>query len=90
MADIDISDFVPTAKFAYLKKMLEPIIRTEVDALLFSGEGHERAKNVPKSEYGKQSEIANACIQNIMNFPVITVTKPTPVHESYKILLLNV
>ena len=70
--------------------MLELGIRTEVDGLPFSGEGYERAKTILKSKYGNQSEIVNAYIQNIMNLPVITGTKPAQVHEFYKTLLFNV
>ena len=70
--------------------MLEPGIRTEIDGLPFSIEGYERAKTILKSEYGRQSEIVNAYIQNIMNLPVITGSQPSKVHEFYKTLLFNV
>ena len=45
-AEIDKSDLTPTTKFAYLKEMLEPRVRTEVDGLPFSTEGYERAKTI--------------------------------------------
>ena len=89
-AEIDKSDLAPTTKFAYLKEMLEPSIRNEVDGLPFSSEGYERAKTILNSEYGKTSEIVNAYIQNIMNLPVITGSQPSKVHEFYKTLLFNV
>ena len=89
-AEIDKSDLAPTTKFAYLKEMLEPSIRNEVDGLPFSSEGYERAKTIINSEYGKTSEIVNAYIQNIMNLPVITGSQPSKVHEFYKTLLFNV
>ena len=89
-AEIDKSDLAPTTKFAYLKEMLEPNIRNEVDGLPFSSEGYERAKTILNSEYGRTSEIVNAYIQNIMNLPVITGSQPAKVHEFYKTLLFNV
>ena len=89
-AEIDKADLAPTTKFAYLKEMLDPGIRTEVDGLPFTTEGYERAKTILISEYGRQSEIVNAYIQNIMNLPVITGSQPSRVHEFYKTLLFNV
>ena len=49
-----------------------------------------RAKNILKSEYGKQSEIVNAYISNIMGLPVITSAYPKKIDEFYKKLLYNV
>ena len=89
-AEIDKADLAPTTKFAYLKEMLDPGIRTEVDGLPFTTEGYERAKTILISEYGRQSEIVNAYIQNIMNLPVITGSQPSRMHEFYKTLLFNV
>ena len=80
----------PTTKFAYLKEMLDPGIRSEVDGLPFTTKGYERAKTILISEYGRQSEIVNVYIQNIMNLPVITGSQPSRVHEFYKSLLFNV
>ncbi len=59
-AEIDKADLAPTTKFAYLKEMLDPGIRTEVDGLPFTIGGYERAKTILQSEYGRQSEIVNA------------------------------
>ena len=89
-AEIDKSDLTPTTKFAYLKEMLHPSIRTEIYGLPFTVEGYERAKTILKSEYGRPSEIVNAYIQNIMNLPIITGSQPTKVHELYKTLLFNI
>ncbi len=89
-AEIDKCDLAPTTKFAYLKEMIEPKIRTDIDGLPFSSEGYERAKTILKSEYDKNSEIVNAYIQNIMSLPTITGSQPSKVHEFYKTLLFNV
>ena len=40
-------------KFAYLKELIQPKVRVDIDGLPFSTEGYERAKNILKSEYGK-------------------------------------
>jgi hypothetical protein len=76
-AEIDKAGLTPTAKFAYLKEILEPAIRTEVDGLPFS---YECAKTILKSEYGRQSEIVNAYlyVQNIMNLLVIILGHSPP------------
>ena len=77
-------------KFAYLKELVDPKVRAEIDGLPFTTEGYERAKNILIGEYGKTSEIVNAYVQNITNLPVITGTQPAPIHEFYKQLVYNV
>ena len=89
-AEIDSFDLPSVSKFGYLKELLEPKVRVDIDGLPFTTEGYERAKNVLKSEYGKSSEIINAHIQNIMGLPVITGSSPAKVHEFYKTLSHNV
>ena len=77
-------------KFAYLKELVDPKVRAEIDGLPFTTEGYERAKNILIGEYGKTSEIVNAYVQNIANLPVITGTQPAPIHEFYKKLVYSV
>ena len=89
-AEIEKSNLAPVTKFAYLKELLDPKVRTEIDGLPFTTEGYERAKNILTSEYGKTSEIVNAYVQNIMNLPVITGIQPARIYEFYKTLLYNV
>jgi hypothetical protein len=45
------------SKFGFLKELLEPKIREDIDGFPFSSEGYQRAKNILKDEYGKTSEI---------------------------------
>ena len=59
-AEIDSTDLPLVTKFAYLKELIQPKVRADIDGLPFSTEGYERAKNILKSEYGKTSEIINA------------------------------
>lgn len=61
-ADIDNSSIDPVAKFSYLKELLLPKVRVHIDGLPFSTEGYERAKNILKSTYGKDSEVVNAYV----------------------------
>ena len=77
-------------KFAYLKELLQPQVRADIDGLPFSTEGYERAKNILKSEYGKISEIVNAYVNNIMGLPTVMGENPREVEAFYKRLLYNV
>ena len=49
-----------TKPFAYLKELVDPKVRAEIDGLPFTTEGYERAKNILIGEYGKTREIVNA------------------------------
>ena len=89
-AEVDSADLAPVSKFAYLKELVEPKVRVSIDGLPFTTEGYAGAKNILQTEYGKQSEIVNAYISNIMGLPVITSAHPKQVDEFYKKLLHNV
>ena len=88
--EVDSTDLAPVKKFAYLKELVDPKVRAEINGLHFSSEGYECAKNILKSEYGKESEIINTYISNIMGLPVITGSNPKKVDDFYKKLLFNV
>ena len=60
-------------KFAYLKELIEPKVKINIDGLPFTTEGYACAKNILQTEYGKQCEIVNAYISNLLTLPVITV-----------------
>ena len=89
-AEIDKANLASVTKFAYLKELVDPKVRAEIDRLPFTTGGYERAKNILIGEYGKTSEIVNAYVQNIANLPVITGTQPAPIHEFYKKLVYSV
>ena len=61
VAEIDGADLSPVTKFTYLKEFVKPKVRADIDGLPLTVEGYERAKNILKGEYGKTSEIVNAC-----------------------------
>ena len=73
-----------------MKELVAPNVRKEIDGLLFTTEGYERAKNILSSEYRRQSEIVNAYIQNIMGLPVITGPHPVKIHDFCKQLVYKV
>lgn len=89
-AEVDSTDLPPVTKFAYLKELVEPKVRSNIDGLPFTTEGYERAKNILQSEYGKESEIIHAYVNNIMGLPTITDSSPKQVEDFYKKLLYNV
>ena len=56
----------------------------------FTTEGYERAKNILKSKYGKDSEVINAYVQNIIGLPTVTGSQPNKIHEFYETLVTSV
>ena len=77
-------------KYSYLKELVHPKIRTEIDGLPFSSEGYERAKNILSRKYGQTSEVVNAYVENIMSLPTISGTQRARIHDFYEKLLFNV
>ena len=59
---IDNADIAQVTKFSYLKELLDPKVRACVDGLPFTMEGYERARNILKSKYGRDSEVINAYV----------------------------
>ena len=90
VAEVDSTDLTPVTKFAYLKELLVPKVRSDIDGLPFTTEGYQRAKNILESEYGKLSEIVHAYVNNIMGLPTVTGTSPKKIDEFYKTLQYNV
>ena len=71
-------------KFAYLKELVDPKVRTGIDGPPFSSEGYERARNILKSRYGKTSEIVNAYVNGLLSLPTIHGSQPAKVHSFYE------
>ena len=86
-AGIGVSDIQPSLNFSYLKELLEPKVRALVEGLPLTGEGFERAKNILKTKYGKQSDIVNA---HIMTLEHVHGGNPNKVSKFYEQLLTNV
>ncbi len=89
-AEIEESEVSQVTKFSYLKELVEPKVRSCIDGLPFNSEGYERAKNILETKYGKNSEVINAHVQNIINLPTIQGTKPAKIHAFYETLLTSV
>ena len=68
---------------------MEPKVRATVESLPFTTEGYERAKNILKTKYGKESEIVNGHVTNIMSLPVIYGSNPNKILEFYEMLSPN-
>ena len=59
-----------------LRSLLEPKVWATLEGLPFTEEGNERTKHILTTKYGKESEIVNAHITNIMSLPVIYGSNP--------------
>ena len=63
---------------------MEPQVRSSIDGLPFTTEGYERAKNILKTKFGKESEIINGlCEQHHVTSGVIYVANPNKVSQFY-------
>eukprot|EP00795_Rhopilema_esculentum_P004345 gene4345-20561_t len=89
-AEIDRVKIDSVTKFSYLKELLMPKVRANVEGLPFTTEGYERAKQILKSTYGKSSEIINAYVQNVTALPVIKGGNPAKIHDFYGKLVISV
>lgn len=82
---IDRSELSQVSKFSYLKEMLKPKIRAfAADRFPFTTEGYEKAKNILKSKYGKDSGVANAYIQGLISLLTVNNSSPQKINEFYK------
>ena len=89
-AEIDAADISQITKFSYLKELLEPEVRPSIGGLPLTTEGYERAKNILKLKFGKESEIVNAYVDGIMSLPSIYGANPNKVSQFYEKLCSNV
>ena len=89
-ASIGAADIPNVTKFSYLKELLEPKIRGLIEGLPLSNEGFERAKNILKTKYGKESEIVNAYVTNIMSLEPVHGANPNKISIFYEKLSANV
>jgi len=85
-AEIDSVHISSITKFSYLKELLGPKVRATTEGLPSTIEGYERAKNILKTKYGKESEIINAHVTNIMSLPVIHGANPSKILKFYEAL----
>ena len=88
-ASIGAADIPNVTKFSYLKELLEPKIRGLIEGLPLFSEGFERAKNILKTKYGKESEIVNAYVTNIMSLEPVHGANPNKISIFYEKLSAN-
>lgn len=88
-AKIDFTALPTVKKFSYLKELVEPKVKIDIDGLPLTSKGYERAKSILTSEYGKTSEIVNAYVQNMLGLPVVIIAHSREVNQFYKTLLYN-
>ena len=73
---VDKSTLAPITKFTYLLELLESNLKRSVESLPFSPEGYNRAKDILKDKYGKESEIAKCHVKEILDLTNISGTNP--------------
>ena len=66
--EVDQKTIDQITKFNYLKEFIEPKVRYLIDNLNHGAEGYERAKQILKSKYGKDSEIRRPALLKFMSF----------------------
>ena len=86
-AEIDEAQIPDVMKFSYLKELVEPKIRTCIDGLPFTKDGYKRAIGILQQRYGNNSEIVNSYVEEIVNQPTITSTRPDKIHPFYEKLV---
>ena len=68
-------------KFTYLRELLSPKVKRCVETLPFTSEGYNRAKSILLDKFGKESEIVNSYVREILELPYITSANPRKVAE---------
>ena len=84
---------IDSAGVAQISKYFLPqgaVVRPTVDSLLFMKEGLWRARNILKTNYGKESELVNVCVNNIVYLPLDHGANPNTILEYYQKLSPNV
>ena len=80
MEAIDKSS-IPITTFTYLRELLCPKVRRCVEALPFSAEGYNRAKAILSDKYGKELEIINSYVKQILELLHVTSANPRKIAE---------
>jgi hypothetical protein len=78
---IDKSSIAPITKFTYLRELLSLKVKRCVETLPFTSEGYNWAKSILLDKFGKESEIINSYVREILELPYITRANPRKVAE---------
>ena len=89
VTEVDEADISPITKLSYLKSLLVPKVHGLINGLPFTSEGYDRAKEILKTRYGKESEVANAHIQSILSLPNIPDSDPKKINHFFETLVAN-
>ena len=73
---IDKSSIPPITKFTYLRELLGSNVKRCVEALPFTVKGYNRAKEILSDRYGKESEIVNSYVKQILELPHVSSANP--------------
>ena len=82
-SQVDEAPLKDEAKFAYLKELVQPKVRSTIDKLPHNSEGYKKAKELLQERYGDDNEVVNAHIQQILSLPVIHGTSKAKIHSFY-------
>ena len=77
---IDKSSIAPITKFTYLRELLSKVRRC-IETLPFTSEGYNQAKSVLLDKFGKESEIVNSYVREILELPYITNANPLKIAD---------
>ena len=64
-----------------MRELLGPKVKRCFEALPFTSEGYNRAKAILKDKYGKEPEIVNSYVKEILELPHITTANPRKIAE---------
>ena len=78
---IEKTNVTAITKFSYLRQLLDSKVRRTIEALPFTPECYNRAKNILTEKYGKESEIVKAYTREILELPSITNSNQKKISE---------
>ena len=71
---IDKSSVPPVTKFSYLRELLDHKVKKTIEGLPHTAEGYNRAVSILKDRFGKEGEIVNAYVKELLDLPYIPTT----------------
>ena len=69
------------AKFSYHRELLGDKVKREVESLLFTVKGYNRAKSILEEKYGTESELVKAYVKGILSLPHISTANARKVDD---------
>ena len=78
------SSISPVNKFAYLQELLCEKAKRSIEALAHTSEGYNRAISILKDRFGKESEVVNTFVKEILELPHIATANIKKIHDFYE------